>query len=284
MIDSKYWLTSSAGIKMPPLIYGTAWKKEETANYVATALENGFRGIDTAGQPRHYNEGQVGEALQKVRSMGIQREELYIQTKFTPLPGQDPNNTPYDKSAPLEKQIEQSLQSSLTNLQTPYLDSYLLHSPLSPFSDLMRAWNTMEQFYESGQVKQLGISNCYSLELLKSLFTKSNIKPAVIQNRFYRDTGYDASLREWCSGHSILYQSFWTLTANPHILASSLIESLTTTYQKTPPQIFFRFLNQSEIVPLTGTTSEQHMKEDLAIFEFELSSEEIGQIKQLLEF
>lgn len=76
---------------MPPLIYGTAWKKERTADLVIQAIKAGFCGIDTACQPKHYNESLVGEALVKLGKHNISRDSLFLQTKFTPLSGQDPN-------------------------------------------------------------------------------------------------------------------------------------------------------------------------------------------------
>jgi diketogulonate reductase-like aldo/keto reductase len=108
------------------------------------------------------------------------------------------------------------------------------------------------------------------------------VKPAVVQNRFYQETGYDADLRRWCSNHGVIYQSFWTLTANPHIIASNTVRTIAQKYKKTEAQIFFRYLSQSGIVPLTGTSSEQHMKEDLSIFDFELSSEDLKNLSLLL--
>lgn len=94
MIDHK-WLTTSVGVKMPRIIYGTAWKKDRTADLVEKAILAGFRGIDTACQPKHYNEPLVGAALQRLKDHGIKREVLFLQTKFTPLSGQDPKQVPY---------------------------------------------------------------------------------------------------------------------------------------------------------------------------------------------
>jgi diketogulonate reductase-like aldo/keto reductase len=279
---NQQWLTSSAGVKMPPIIYGTAWKKDRTADLVVKAIRSGFRGIDTACQPKHYNEPQVGTALHRLKDHGIEREDLFLQTKFTPLSGQDLNQLPYDKNAPVEEQIAQSFETSITNLQTEYIDSFILHSPMAPYTLLMRAWKAMEKIQKVGGVRQLGISNCYNAEVLKSLFADADVKPAVVQNRFYQETGYDVQLRDWCSQHGIIYQSFWTLTANPHILADNALRTMSGKFNKTVAQIFFRYLNQSGIVPLTGTTSEQHMIEDLNIFDFELPAEDIKDVSRLL--
>ena len=273
---------TSAGVRIPKLIYGTAWKKDRTQALVTQAVTAGFRGIDTACQPKHYHEAGVGDALEALFKQGITRESLYIQTKFTPLSGQDPNTVPYDKDASLTKQVLDSFEVSKSNLKTQYVDTLILHSPLFPFSDLMEVWSAMESLVHSGGALQLGISNCYDLKVLQRLFEEAKVKPAVVQNRFYADTDYDRSIRSWCDEKDILYQSFWSLTANPHILASDTVKTLAAKYTKTNAQIFFRFLMQLGIVPLTGTTSTTHMQEDLAVFDFELTAEEVKSIDVLL--
>jgi len=281
MVDQN-WLKTSAGVKIPRIIYGTAWKKDRTADLVVKAIQTGFRGIDTACQPKHYNEALVGTALQRLKGHGIEREALFLQTKFTPLSGQDLRQVPYDMSAPVELQVIQSFEASKKNLQTEYVDSLVLHSPMAPHTLLMKVWNAMEKIQKTSGARQLGVSNCYDTEVLRSLYADATVKPAVVQNRFYQETGYDADLRHWCSNHGVIYQSFWTLTANPHILASNTIRTIAQKYKKTQAQIFFRYLSQSGIVPLTGTSSEQHMREDLSIFNFELSSEDLKNVSLLL--
>ena len=276
------WLRSALGVNMPGLIYGTAWKKERTADLVVKAIQAGFRGIDTACQPKHYDEPLVGEALHKLEEHGIERETLFIQTKFTPLSGQDPRQVPYDKDATIESQVNQSFEASLRNLQTQYVDSLVLHSPVAPRALLMKLWGAMETIQKTGAARQLGISNCYDTKVMRQLYADANVKPAVVQNRFYKKTGYDADLRNWCSNHGVIYQSFWTLTANPHILADKALRTIARKYNKTEAQIFFRHLNQSGIVVLTGTCSEQHMREDLGIFDFELSADDLKNVSLLL--
>jgi len=207
---------------------------------------------------------------------------LFLQTKFTPLSGQDPRQMPYDMNAPVEFQVAQSFEASKKNLQTEYVDSLVLHSPMAPHALLMKAWNAMEKIQKTGGARQLGISNCYDPEVFRSLYADANVKPAVVQNRFYQETGYDTNLRHWCSNHGVIYQSFWTLTANPQILASNTVRSIAQKYKKTEAQIFFRYLSQSGIVPLTGTSSEQHMREDLSIFDFELFFEDLKNVGLLL--
>lgn len=281
MLDRPTVMTSE-NVEMPSLIYGTAWKKERTADLVEQAIMYGFRGIDTACQPKHYDESLVGEALRRVRNQGITREDLFVQTKFTPRSGQDPLRIPYDPTAPLELQVAQSFGTSQKNLQTAYVDSLVLHSPIFPYGDLMKVWGSMETIYHSKGARQLGISNCYDLELLKRLYHDAEVKPAVVQNRFYAESGYDIPLRLWCNEHGVIYQSFWSLTANPHILESKLLLALAEKYGKTEAQIFYRYLNHAGIVPLIGSTSKQHMHEDLRIFEFELDRDEIENIDLIL--
>jgi diketogulonate reductase-like aldo/keto reductase len=281
MVDHK-WITTSAGVKMPRIIYGTAWKKDRTADLVVQAIQAGFRGIDTACQPKHYDEALVGAALERLKGHGIEREAVFLQTKFTPLSGQDPRQVPYDKNSPVELQVAQSFETSQKNLQTDYVDSLVLHAPMAPHALLMKVWRAMEEIQKTGGARQLGISNCYDTEVIQSLYADADVKPAVVQNRFYQETGYDAELRHWCSRIGVIYQSFWTLTANPHILASTTVRTIAQTYKKTEAQIFFRYLSQSGIVPLTGTSSEQHMREDLSIFDFELTSEDLKKVSLLL--
>ena len=281
-MENQERLTTVSGLKMPWLIYGTAWKKERTADLVVKAVQAGFRGIDTAGQPKHYDEPLVGTALHRLKNLGIEREALFIQTKFTPLDGQDPRQVPYDRNAPLASQVAQSFEVSKKNLQTHYVDVLILHSPMPRHAQLMEVWAAMETIQKAGGARLLGISNCYTTEALRQLYTEANVKPAVVQNRFYQKTGYDADLRSWSSKHGVIYQSFWTLTANPHILESETVRTIAQKHKKTEAQIFFRYLNQSCIIPLTGTCSEQHMREDLSILDFELSSDDVTKVSNLL--
>jgi diketogulonate reductase-like aldo/keto reductase len=264
------------------IIYGTAWKKDATIALVIEAVKSGFRAIDTACQPKHYAEERVGEALSVLYSEGFEREELFLQTKFTPLAGQDPNSIPYDKNAPLEEQVASSFEVSKKNLKTEYLDSYILHTPLFPYSHLMRVWNSMETIYKRSEVQNIGISNCYDLQTLQKLYENCDIKPKFIQNRFYSDSNYDKELRLWCDSKNIQYQSFWSLTANPHLLDSETVIKLSMKYKKSQAQIFFNFLNHLNIIPLSGTTSFEHMLDDLHSFDFAMQPQEYEAIEKLL--
>jgi len=275
------WLTSAAGIRIPKILYGTAWKKADTERLVACAIGQGFRGIDTACQPKHYEEPGVGAGVAASLGANLSRADLYLQTKFTGLSGQDPKRIPYDSEAPIAEQVAQSFAVSLHNLRTDYIDCLVLHSPLPSAKQTHEAWAAMEALVDSGKAGQLGISNCYQLLQLEALYDGARVKPAVIQNRFYADTQYDRNIRAYCRRRHILYQSFWTLTANPRALASPAITALIEKYERTAPQILFRYLTQIDVVPLTGTSSEPHMREDLAIFDFQLTAAEIAQLTTL---
>jgi len=267
---------------MANMIYGTAWKKEDTVALVTEALSQGFRAIDTACQPKHYREDLAGNALEIAFSNGIKRDELFIQTKFTPIDGQDRNNMPYLESDDVLTRVEKSFLKSKENLKIDFIDSYLIHSPFSPIQDFISVYQKMELFVEIGQVGQIGLSNCYDLKLLEYVYANAKIKPKVLQNRFYKESNYDKDLRTFCEENNITYQSFWSLSANPHLLSSNEIISIATKYDKTPPQILYKFLNHINITPLNGTKSKIHMKEDLDIVNFELEEKEINSILNLL--
>ena len=273
---------SATAMRGPRIMYGTAWKKADTERLVATAIRLGFRGIDTACQPKHYDEAGVGAGVAANLKQGLKRADFYLQTKFTPVSGQDPSQNPYDPEAPQADQVSQSIAASLRNLQTDYLDCLLLHSPMPTLAQTQTVWRALESFVDLGVIRQLGISNCYEVADLERLYAGARIKPAVIQNRFYADTRYDREIRAFCGQRHLIYQSFWTLSANPHLLAHRTIAALESAHHRTAPQILFRYLTQAGVVPLTGTKSETHMREDLAIFDFELSEVEQRAVDKLL--
>ena len=174
-------------MKIPNMIYGTAWKKENTTNLVFEALKQGFKAIDTACQPKHYREDLVGLGLQKAYEIGIKREDLFLQTKFTPIDGQDQSNMPYLANDEIEIQVEKSFETSKKNLHTDFINAYILHSPVFPGTKLQRVWQKMEEFYDKKEVGQLGISNCYDLDVLKYLYNNAKVKyEKSVAEIFYR--------------------------------------------------------------------------------------------------
>lgn len=205
----------------------------------------------------------------------MKRSSLYIQTKYTPPSGQDLANIPYDPSAPLSTQVKQSVETSLKNLHVDYIDSLLLHSPLQTLEDTIKAWKSLEQFVPE-RVRHLGISNC-SFPILSALYNSPaiSIRPSIVQNRFHEATGYDTQVLGFCKEHGLVYQSFWTLTANPNLLKSKLITGFAEERNWSKEQALYALVlsigrgweNGGGISVMNGTTNEERMKGDLKVLE-----------------
>jgi diketogulonate reductase-like aldo/keto reductase len=275
-------LTAYNHVPLPSFMYGTAWKKDATTQLVQLAVAAGFRAIDTANQLIHYQEALVGEALQALGKQGIARETLFLQTKFTPTNGQD-HRTPYDASANLTTQVKQSFDSSLAHLHTDYVDSYVLHGPYSRYSlgaADREVWAAMEALYRSGKTKMIGISNV-TAEQIAQLCAEATVKPMVVQNRCYAALGWDKEVREICQSHGIIYQGFSLLTANRDVLADPEVRAIAKRLGAGPAQVVFAFAMHIGMLPLTGTTNPQHMKEDLQAEQLTLSTEDIQRIEAI---
>ncbi|HVI78649.1 MAG TPA: aldo/keto reductase [Candidatus Acidoferrum sp.] len=264
-----------ADANVPSFLYGTAWKEDRTAALAELALRSGFRGIDTANQRRHYFEAGVGEALAKVYESGVvKREDIFLQTKFTYQRGQD-HRLPYDPEASLAIQVAQSLASSLEHLRTDYVDSFVLHGPSSNYGWTeadVEVWEAMRKERDAGHTRLLGVSNV-SLEHLQQLEAKGAELPIFVQNRCFARLGWDREVRAFCSAHNIVYQGFSLLTANREVLEHAPFGDAAKQLQATPGQLVFAFARAVGMVPLTGTSSAEHMKQDLASMELTLSPE-----------
>jgi diketogulonate reductase-like aldo/keto reductase len=246
-------------------------------------LEAGFRGIDTANQRKHYHEAGVGEAVGDFLKDGnVDRSDLFLQTKFTYQAGQD-HRLPYDPEAALPEQVRQSLESSLVHLDTEYVDAFLLHGP-STRNGLAKAdrevWQTFEELVNTSAVNRIGVSNV-SPDQLETFLDIGEEAVSFVQNRCFARTGWDRSIRKICEEHEITYQGFSLLTANKRELQTEAIREIADRHEKTIPQIIFRFAIQIGMVPLTGTTSQEHMEQDLACRSFDLSEDEISTIEEL---
>lgn len=266
----------------PTFIYGTAWKKEATTELVRAAVKAGFKAIDTANQPKHYSEALIGEALAALASEGISRDQLFLQTKFTPLNGQD-HRVPYDPHADVKTQVRQSFESSLEHLKTDRIDSYLLHGPYS-YPGLgdedWAVWEALEELHRSGRAGMIGISNVNYLQLT-ALVERATIKPMTVQNRCYANQGWDREVREICRNNGITYQGFSLLTANVPLLRHTPIVTIARKLGVNTPQVLFRFAMQVGMIPLTGTTNELHMSEDLGVYGVTLSDDEVSFIESI---
>src|SRR5579864_2836752 len=225
---------------VPPFLYGTAWKEDRTASLTELALCAGFRGIDTANQRRHYFEAGVGEGLAAADRAGVvTRGDLFLQTKFTYLRGQD-HRLPYDPAASLATQVAQSLASSLEHLGTDYVDSYVLHGPSSgewTGAD-NEVWDAMRNERDAGRTRLLGVSNV-SLRHLHQMEANHAELPAFVQNRCFARVGWDREVRSFCRERNIVYQGFSLLTANPEVLQHPPFIDLAAKLNATPAQVVF---------------------------------------------
>ncbi len=271
------------GVEVPSLMYGTAWKEERTETLTACALACGFRAIDTANQRKHYFEAGVGDAVRAAIAEGrITREQLFLQTKFTHRRGQD-ERLPYDPDADLATQVRQSIDSSMEHLGVARIDSYVLHGPSRGYGlseGDWQVWRAMEEAAADGRVGLLGVSNV-SFEQLVLLLEGAATPPAFVQNRCFARDGWDADVRALCRQHDIVYQGFSLLTANQRELGSPRVAAIARRHHKTLPQIVFRFALELGMLPLTGTSREDHMRDDLDIFDFSLSDDERATLARL---
>ncbi|KAJ9475654.1 Aldo_ket_red domain-containing protein [Pseudozyma hubeiensis] len=306
---------------IPPLLYGTAWKGDYTSDLTILALSHGFRGIDTAGQRKHYREDHVGLALSTARSeMNLDRQDIWVQSKFTPRSGQDwshPELIPFEEQEDVEVQVRKSFAASLRNLHPwlefeplekvaakivknhntggasdedagveygdrageAYLDSYILHSPLTTLERTLKVWTTMESFVQLGLVRQIGLSNVYDTEIFQAISRTTRIPPAIVQNRWHYTTGHDVALlsllsptlspNDFDNGKAppVVYQPFWSLTGNPNLLSSVEVGDIAIEKGWTVQQVVYAFLASGMNVPglkvtvLSGTKDERHMAE-----------------------
>lgn len=141
------------------------------------------------------------------------------------------------------------------------IDCLVLHSPLRTMGETMEAWGVLEG-YVPKRIKRLGISNT-SLEVLREVYEKGRVKPAVVQNRFYPATKWDVPLRRYCREKGIVYQSFWTLTGNPGLLRSAPVAELVKGAGVGKEVALYALVMSLDVAVLNGTTNEARMKEDL---------------------
>ena len=268
---------------IPKVLYGTAWKEERTEGLTALALEAGFRGIDTANQRKHYFEAAVGKALQAAIFSGrLTRGELFLQSKFTFKDGQD-QRLPYDPKAPVTTQVRQSFDSSLAHFATDYLDSFVLHGPssraaLQPID--VEAWRAIEALASEGKARYIGVSN-FTLAQLRELLQLAKVKPRFLQNRCYARSGWDRDVRRLCAEHGVVYQGFSLLTANRRELEQASVRRLCELRGRSSAELVFSFAVALGMLPLTGTSSPEHMRQDLGALEFSLEPAEIEMLEKI---
>lgn len=174
---------------------------------------------------------------------------------------------PYDPTLPVKDQVHASIKSSLHNLRMAgdsktYLDAVLLHSPLRTLDETKEAWDVLTEYLNAGSIRHIGISNV-ELPTLEAL-NESLTPPAIVQNRFYPAMNYETSLRAYCREVGIVFQSFWTLTGNPMLVTSSVVQELSQrTNVEEPVALYALVLGLKNMTVLIGTKSEERMVGDL---------------------
>ena len=216
------------------------WLQVLRKHQISSELSQGFRAFDTANQRKHYHEQGVGDALKRSFGKGLNRAAIFLQTKFTYRPGQD-HRLPYDPDAELTVQVAQSMASSLEHLGADHVDSYVLHGPASGYrwTDYdAEVWAAMLAEQRAGRARLLGVSNVSLLHLRQLAATGAPL-PAFVQNRCFARRGWDRDVRGFCRDHSIVYQGFSLLTANPEVLAAPLVRRIAARERVTEPQVIF---------------------------------------------
>jgi len=277
----------AAALPIPRLIYGTAWKEDRTATLVHQALRAGFRAVDTAAQPKHYREELVADGIRAALADATLpgRRHLFIQTKFTPTIGKEWSDMPYDRDADIETQVRQSVDSSLRRFDfsatekkgagggdpadgESYLDCLVLHTPMPTVAQTLQVWSVLEG-YVPHRIHHLGISNTTLPHLAALLSPSTRVKPSVVQNRLCRrgkhpGAPYEPELYAFCRANRIVFQSFWTLTANPHLVGADCTRTVAEgAGVSNEVALYSLILGVEGWTVLDGTTNEGRMAGDL---------------------
>ncbi len=253
------YLTLYNGVRMPLVGFGTFMLGGETcANAVAAAIQSGYRMIDTA--EAYGNEREVGEGI---RQSGIDRGELFLVTKL--------DFKSYERA-------EQTVIQSLADLQTDYIDLLLLHWP---FADYYTAWRSMEKLYESGKVRAIGVSN-FEPDRLLDLIAYNKVVPAVdqIETNLYCQRSTE---RSWMDKKQVAHMAYAPLGqgARNEMYREPAVLALAGKYGKTPAQVLLRFLTQKGIAVIPRSTDPEHIRENFALFDFTLTTDEMAQLSAL---
>ncbi len=253
-------LTLNDGNTIPMLGYGVFQIPDsECAKFVLSALDCGYRHIDTA--QIYGNESGVGSA---VAECGIARDELFITSKI------------WVKHYGYEKALK-SIDDSLERLQTDYIDLMLLHRP---YFDYAGAWKALEKAQADGKVRSIGLSN-FSIAQTEEILRSASVMPAVNQIELHPYFA-QSKLREYLAGKGIAVEAWYPLGhGNKKLLKDKTISALAGKYGKTPSQIILRWHVQSANIVFPKTRSVSHMRENAEIFEFELESEDMAAISAL---
>ena len=254
------YVTLSNGVKMPILGYGVYQvTKDECERCVLDALEVGYRSIDTAQS--YFNEEQVGSAIQK---SGVSREELFLTTKvWIEHYGYEP--------------AKASVLKSMEKLQTDYLDLVLLHQP---FSDAYGAWRALEELYEAGKVRAIGISNFYT-DRMVDFASFNRIRPMVNQVETHIFNQQKAA-KGWMDKYGVQIEAWAPFgEGRGGTFENPAIASIAAKYGKTPAQVMLRWHIQRGIVVIPKSTHRERMEENFRVFDFALTDEDMLAIAAL---
>ncbi|KAG8835015.1 hypothetical protein FRC17_005863 [Serendipita sp. 399] len=210
--------------------------------------------------------------------------------RFTSIGGQDRQQPiPYNPRSTVAEQVRSSFATSLKNLKTTYIDSYILHSPLDTIEKTLEAWKVLCSLQDEGVVKKIGVSNTYDVKILEMLEKIGGRGVQVVQNRWYEENRFDRDVKGISSTSECGVlgkelgdvkmtppsRSFWTLTGSPSLLRGSDVAQLCEQKGVTPAQMVYRLVQHWGIVPLAGSTNEEHMKHGLEAEKIPLIEEEI---------
>ena len=256
------YVTLNNGIKMPKLGYGVYQvSNEECERCVLDAISVGYRLIDTAQS--YANEEVVGNAIRKC---GVPPEELFITTKVWI------SNGGYEKA-------KESLKESLRKLQTDYIDLVLIHQP---FNDYYGTYRAMEEAYKEGWIRAIGVSNFYPDRLI-DLCSFVEVKPAVnqVETHVFQQ---QKEAHEYMEKYHVQHESWGPFAeGRKDFFTNPVLNEIGQKHQKTAAQVALRFLLQSDVVVIPKSTHKERMIQNMDVFDFVLSEEEMEQIRQLDE-
>ncbi|MGN0143806.1 MAG: aldo/keto reductase [Clostridium sp.] len=259
-MDKKFKILSN-GVKIPSIGFGTykSGSNEETAEIVKYALETGYRHIDTASF--YGNESGVGKGI---KESGIKREDIFLVTKL------------WNDDHGYDKTIE-AFNKSLERLKTDYIDLYLIHWPNKLNAE---TWRAFEHLYRSGKVKSIGVCN-FKKEHLEQLESTAEIMPMVNQVEIHPQN-IKNDLLDYCNKNNIQLVA-WSPIMRGRIFSNELIIGLSEKYKKTVAQIILRWHIQRGVIPIPKSSNKARIKENLDIFDFEISDEDMKAINLLDE-
>jgi len=254
--------TLNNGLDIPQLGYGV-WQipDEEAENAVKQALETGYRLIDTA--KIYGNEAGVGKAL---ATSNLPREELFITTKV------------WNTDQGYENTLK-AFDESLEKLGLDYVDLYLIHWPTPQYDEYVDTYKALEKLYQEGRTKAIGVCN-FDIEHLQRIIDECEVLPAVNQiecHPYLQQT----ELKQFCKEHGILVEAYSPLMNGTKVLEDPIIQEIAKRHYKTPAQVILRWHIESDVAVIPKTVTPARMKENLKVFDFKLSSDDLTKIASL---